>query len=561
MPRHENISAVCSAVPPANRLPWSQRAGLLVFSLVLLLPGTFRVSLVDRDEGWYAQVSREMLAGGDWLIPHYLGEPWIAKPPLLYWCVASSYALLGVSTGAARLVPVLAAALSVQLVATLAVRLFNRRVAWFAAISFITAGLPLIVSKMLLTDALLLPCVLAAILLLWRIASRGETLGACAAFWLFVGLAALAKGPAVIPFVGAFAVGLCVRPETRHWLRGPRIWLTSPISLLVCAPWYVYAAQQAGSTLVQQFLWYEVFSRLTSTPHGHGGPPGYHLAVALAGWLPWTALVPGALLELWRARREVRPAWLLLLWCGLPWLLLELISSKLPHYALPCYVPIAIILGQMWDTGLGQPTRSAQRVVLAIWAAVPILLGAGLVAVGIIWRPLAWSPAAMASGLILVGGFGVVGWFTQRGRLAAAWTGAVASISVFYVLLGLWLLPGFEPYRLSRTVAAHANAQHCRGDSLLVCGYEEPSTFFYLDQPARVVSASELAGARAAADGPLLLIAGADELAAAGVTPDPHDPNWQRVAGFNYVKGRHEVIWIGRIPTEVGMAPGKVVAP
>jgi hypothetical protein len=50
-------------------------------------------------------------------------------------------------------------------------------------------------------------------------------------------------------------------------------------------------------------------------------------------------------------------------------------------------------------------------------------------------------------------------------------------------------------------------------------------------------------------------------LAAAGVTPDPHDPNWQRVAGFNYVKGRHEVIWIGRIPTEVGMAPGKVVAP
>ena len=52
---------------------------LAAFSLVLLLPGTFGVSLADRDEGWCAQVCREMLNRGDWLVPTYLGEPWLAR--------------------------------------------------------------------------------------------------------------------------------------------------------------------------------------------------------------------------------------------------------------------------------------------------------------------------------------------------------------------------------------------------------------------------------------------------------------------------------------------------
>ncbi|GAF95834.1 unnamed protein product, partial [marine sediment metagenome] len=83
---------------------------LLIVALAVLVPGTIGVSLVDRDEGWYAQVCREMLESGDWLIPRYLGEVWLAKPPLLYWLVTMSYSLFGVGEWQARLVPVLATA-------------------------------------------------------------------------------------------------------------------------------------------------------------------------------------------------------------------------------------------------------------------------------------------------------------------------------------------------------------------------------------------------------------------------------------------------------------------
>lgn len=65
----------------------ADRILLIVLSLALLLPGTW-VSLTDRDEGNGGQVCREMLAGGDWLVPQYLGQPWLFKPPLLYWAVS-----------------------------------------------------------------------------------------------------------------------------------------------------------------------------------------------------------------------------------------------------------------------------------------------------------------------------------------------------------------------------------------------------------------------------------------------------------------------------------------
>ena len=84
------------------------RTILLLLSLAILIPGTWGVSLVDRDEGWYAQVAREMVDSGDWLVPRYLGDVWVHKPPLLYWLVSASWTVFGIGEASARLVSVLA---------------------------------------------------------------------------------------------------------------------------------------------------------------------------------------------------------------------------------------------------------------------------------------------------------------------------------------------------------------------------------------------------------------------------------------------------------------------
>src|SRR4051794_5816113 len=83
---------------PPIRLPLSYPAmskRLVVTILLcgaLYLLGNGRVSLWDRDEPRYAQASRQMLESGDWVVPKLLDEPRIKKPPLIYWCQATSMA-------------------------------------------------------------------------------------------------------------------------------------------------------------------------------------------------------------------------------------------------------------------------------------------------------------------------------------------------------------------------------------------------------------------------------------------------------------------------------------
>src|SRR5947209_17842055 len=78
--------------------------------------------LIEPDEGRYAEIGREMLTSGDWVVPTLNGRPYLDKPPLFYWLLAGSFELFGVSARAARLVPALAALLTV-----LATFAFGRR--------------------------------------------------------------------------------------------------------------------------------------------------------------------------------------------------------------------------------------------------------------------------------------------------------------------------------------------------------------------------------------------------------------------------------------------------
>src|SRR5262245_19124168 len=133
------------------------RAALLILLVLpgLLLYPCLSFYLFEPDEGRYAEIPREMLARGEWVVPYLQGQPYLDKPPLLYWLVMGSYSLCGVHDWAARLVPALAVHLCVLLVYCLGRRSLGARAAFRGALLLALMPGFLGMGRLLLLDGLL----------------------------------------------------------------------------------------------------------------------------------------------------------------------------------------------------------------------------------------------------------------------------------------------------------------------------------------------------------------------------------------------------------------------
>jgi len=101
--------------------------------LAYFVAGVFGRSLWKADEPYSFGIVWEMLEDHQWLVPHIAGQPFVEKPPLVYWLAAAfAKGLSGLRPDeSARLVVVLFAAIGVAALYAAARRLHEEAVAWF----------------------------------------------------------------------------------------------------------------------------------------------------------------------------------------------------------------------------------------------------------------------------------------------------------------------------------------------------------------------------------------------------------------------------------------------
>src|SRR6266478_803119 len=209
---------------PLSGFRWQSFLVLLLVSGALLYP-CLSFYLFEPDEGRYAEIPREMLARGEWLVPYLQGEPYLDKPPLMYWLVMARYRLFGEHDWSARLIPALAIQGCILVTYLLGRRSLGERAAFWGALALSLAPGFVSVGRLLVLDGLLAFCVTLSTLAAFE-AVRGHRFRW--SWWLLAavtcGLGVLTKGP--------IAIVLLVPPIVLHqWLtRSPqrlgwRAWL------------------------------------------------------------------------------------------------------------------------------------------------------------------------------------------------------------------------------------------------------------------------------------------------------------------------------------------------
>jgi len=200
-----------------------------------------------------------------------------------------------------------------------------------------------------------------------------------AIFWTALGAGVLLKGPLILMFVALTIVALAVVDRSVRWFGALKpipglIWLC-----ILVLPWFFAIMSRAGNTFLAESVGRDLLSKIVSVQEAHGAPPGYYLLLFWLTFWPGATLAAMAVPGIWAARRE-KGAKFLLAWIVPAWILLELVITKLPHYVLPLYPAIAILIAGVVDTNVlaRQPwlVRGTGG-----WFFVPIILGAGMVIV------------------------------------------------------------------------------------------------------------------------------------------------------------------------------------
>ena len=467
----------------------------LYFFLVLIcffvfIPGLFTLPPIDRDEARFAQATSQMLETGDFVQIYFQNEPRYKKPIAIYWLQAASAALCGRTEYRKiwpyRLPSVFGAIFSVLLTFVLGKRLFGERAGLLGAAFCASSLLLVIEAHLATTDAVLLATVVAAQGALSRFYIRGKNespgVAAFLTFWTAQAIGILVKGP-ITPLVSVLTIGCLIAADRdARWLKAMKPLRGLAIVAVIASPWAIAIALASGGAFFKQSLVGDMLSKVASGQESHGFPPGYYLLLMPLTLWPASALAGVSVFQAWKSR-SAQAVRFCLAWIIPAWILFELVPTKLPHYILPVYPALCLLVAHsIISSEEGKAREFDSRLVKAGFVScqlVIVLLGLGALALPYFLEHR-FEPVGLIPAVAAIAAAGLSIWKFLKRQYVHAAAVAIAATALVLAPSLQWIIPNLDRLWLSRTVANAAKQRACGNVMLCSSGYYEPSLVFLL---------------------------------------------------------------------------------
>jgi 4-amino-4-deoxy-L-arabinose transferase-like glycosyltransferase len=384
-------------------------AGCVLFHIA----GTWSLPLIDRDEPRFAEASREMIERGDYIVPYFNNQLRLDKPPLTYWAQTVSYRVFGENDFAARFPSAIAAALTALVIFAWGMRLGREKLGWWAAIIFTLSLQTFVHAKAAVADMWLVLFVTLAhwagyeliqlpTLSVQRPTPNTEEINQTSnikhqtslywwfTFYVALALGFLAKGP--VAWVPLLTVGMTIIfARDAQLARRFKFVYGILLTLALVALWGIPALIQTRGEFFTVGIGRHVIRRSFATMEGHGASspamyllllPFYFVTVFVS-FFPWSIKLPWLARRLRRERKagvnvagygEKLIDKYLVTGIAIIFIIFTLIKTKLPHYTLPAFPLLALLLARHWQEAAMANRRSLPKTIAIVTACVWIAI-------------------------------------------------------------------------------------------------------------------------------------------------------------------------------------------
>jgi 4-amino-4-deoxy-L-arabinose transferase-like glycosyltransferase len=504
---------------------------------VIYMAGLSHPALLDDADTVHAEAAKEMVQRHDWVTLYANGVRYLEKAPLMYWGVATSYTLFGISEWSTRLPLMLGVLTMILSTYGLGRWALGSEGGFDSGLVLTTALGPFLFTRFLIPDvAVGLWLTLTFWLFLVSLEQPKPARWTCWGLGAMCALNVLTKGLIGLVFpIAAIGLYLLLTGNLRHLLK-LRLASSAAVFFAIAAPWHILAAlRNPAQGQVRGFLWFyfvnEHFLRFLNkrVPRDYDTVPLLLFWALLVLWLlPWTVFLPQSLQEVPRRWHDFRTqmsrrqgAYLLFFLWTLVIVSFFSLSTRQEYYTIPAIPAMALMVGGWLQGERASAADSRERSNGQTSSSVLLVVGIVIAVVGFALlffskapppgtdlsdllrknpRDYALSfghfldltPQAMGAFRVPLFGFsfafllGTLVNFILR-RLGRAGAGNVALIAMMLVLLACVRIAFgiFSPILSSKDLALAIREQYRPGDQIVVIGlYENASTLnFYTGIP------------------------------------------------------------------------------